>query len=83
MNYRSEGSNPSSSGGTYFGASISFDTFQKLAGALHVKGSLTKVQKADIVLFGTSYGPPPVYGEVIYQYRMSKAGWDKAKLNNK
>ncbi len=70
-------------GGTYFGVSISFDTFQKLAGGLHVKGSLTNKEKAGIVLFGTSYGDPPAYGEVMYQYRMSKAGWDKAKLNNK
>jgi hypothetical protein len=69
-------------GSTYFGVGISFDTFQKLAGALHVKGGLTKAQKADIVLFGTSYGPPPAYGEFIYQYRMSKAGWDRATLNN-
>ena len=66
-------------GGTYFGAGISFETFQKLAGALHVEGNLTNVQKADIVINGTSYGPPPAYGEVMYQYRMSKAGWNKAK----
>jgi len=67
-------------GGTYFGVSISFTTFQKMAGALHVLGSLSNEQKAGIVLNGTSYGPPPAYGEVMYQYRMSKAGWDKAKL---
>jgi len=66
-------------GGSYFGVSISFTTFQKLAGGLHVKGSLTNKQKAGVVLFGTSYGPAPAYGEVMYQYRMSKAGWDKAK----
>jgi RHS repeat-associated protein len=30
-------------------------------------------------------GPPPTYGEVNYQYRMSKAGWDSRmqKVNNK
>jgi len=55
---------------------ISFSQFQKLAGALHVKGSLTTTQKADILLNGTSYGPAPAYGEVMYQYRMSKDGWD-------
>jgi hypothetical protein len=74
-------------GGTYFGLGISFDTFQKLAGALHVMESigkgLTDVQKADIIYNGTSYGPAPACGEVQYQYRMSKAGWDKAKLDNK
>ncbi len=66
-------------GGTYFGIGISFTTFQKLAGALHVRGSLTNKEKAYIVLFGTSYGPPPTYGEIMYQYRMSKAGWDNAE----
>jgi RHS repeat-associated protein len=70
-------------GGTYFGISISYETFQKLAGALHVMGNLTNSQKADIVINGTSYGPAPAFGEVMYQYRMSKAGWDKAKLNSK
>ena len=70
-------------GGTYFGVSISFDTFQKLAGGLHAMGSLTDAQKAGVVLLGNSYGPAPAYGEIMYQYRMSKAGWDKAKINNK
>ena len=70
-------------GGTLLGGSISFTTFQKLAGVLHSQGSLSNAQKAGVVLFGNSYGPPPAYGEIMYQYRMSKAGWDKAKLNNK
>lgn len=73
-------------GGTYFGFGISFDTFQKLAGALHVvekQGKqLTDGQKADIILNGTAYGPAPAYGEIMYQYRMSRAGWDAAKLRN-
>ena len=66
---------------TYFGTGVSFETFQKLAGALHVMESqgkrLTTSQKADIVIFGTSYGPAPGYGEQLYQYRMSQAGWHK------
>ena len=66
-------------GGTMFGVGISFKTFQKLAGALHVKGSLSNAEKANIVLFGKSYGSPPTYGEYMYQYRMSKAGWDASK----
>ncbi|NJO69200.1 MAG: hypothetical protein HC830_07900 [Bacteroidetes bacterium] len=66
-------------GGSYFGVSISFTTFQKLAGGLHVKGSLTNSEKAGVVLKGTSYGPPPAYGEVMYQYRMSKLGWNASK----
>lgn len=71
------------------GFGIDFKTFQKLAGALHVQDSkrqqLTKTQMALIVLFGTSYGPPPAYGEVNYQYRMSKAGWESRieKVNSK
>ena len=66
-------------GGTYYGVGISFTTFQKLAGGLHQKGSLTDKEKKGIVLFGVSYGPEPAYGEVMYQYRMSKAGWDASE----
>jgi hypothetical protein len=66
-------------GGSYFGVGISFTTFQKLAGALHVQGSLTNKQKANIVLTGKAYGPAPAYGEKMYQYRMSKAGWNASK----
>ena len=65
--------------GTYFGIGIQFEGFQKMAGALHVKGKLTDSEKKDILLNGTSYGPPPEYGENMYQYRMSRAGWYKAK----
>ena len=69
-------------GGTYFGVGISFDTFQKLAGALHVKGSLSTTERMGIVLKGTSYGPAPTFGEIMYQYRMSKAGWEQSKKDN-
>ena len=65
--------------GTYYGIGIQFIGFQKLAGALHVKGQLTNSEKKDIILNGTSYGPPPAYGENMYQYRMSRAGWYQAK----
>jgi RHS repeat-associated protein len=70
-------------GGTYLKISISFVTFQKLAGAYHNRGSLSTQEKVAIVLKGTLYGPPPAYGEIMYQYRMSKAGWDKSKSNDK
>jgi hypothetical protein len=77
-------------GGTYFGVGISFTTFQKLAGALHIEESqgnrLDKWQMVDIVIFGfyNTYSNldtfvAPTYGEVYYQYRMSKAGWDYGK----
>ena len=70
-------------GGTLAGVSIPYITFQKIAGALNVTGHLTTAQKIDIVLNGTSYGPAPTYGENMYQYRMSKAGWNMSMLNNK
>ena len=45
-----------------FGIGISFTTFQKLAGALHIKesqgGTLSNKEKAGIVIRGTAYGPP-------------------------
>jgi len=76
-------------GGTYLGVGISFTTFQKLAGALHIEESsgnkLSKGQMLDIVIFGTykssdiSKFVAPTYGEVDYQYRMSKAGWGFGK----
>jgi hypothetical protein len=31
------------------------------------------------VLTGKAYGPAPAYGEKMYQYRMSKAGWNASK----
>lgn len=72
-------------GGSMFGVSISFNTFQKLAGALHIEEShgkrLSFGQKVDIVTLGTymssdiSKFVAPTYGEVNYQYRMSSAGW--------
>jgi len=67
-----------------FGFKVGFLTFQKLAGALHVKDKLNEkfsdIEKAEVVLTGKAYGPPPAYGENTYQYRMSKAGWAKRKI---
>ncbi len=61
--------------GSYFGVGISFETFQKLVGALHVKDNLTNTEKANIVLRGKAYVPPPAFGQVIYPYRMSRFSW--------
>jgi len=79
--------------GTYFGASISFETFQKLAGAVHIEESngktLSTKQKMSIVFRGTynssdiSKFKPPTYGENSYQYRMSKAGWEYGENKRK
>ena len=74
--------------GSYKGVRIWFNKYQQLAGALHIQESsnneLTKSQMRQIVLYG-SFTPsnlqdiykfvPPTYGEVEYQYRMSKMGW--------
>ncbi len=73
--------------GTYFGISVSFSTFQQLAGALHIEESnerkLSKWQMVDIVIFGyynsdsdKSNYKSPTWGEVPYQYRMSLKGWN-------
>ncbi len=76
-------------GATYFKVGISFTTFQKLAGALHIEESngkrLSKGQMVDIVTLGTykssdiSKFVAPTYGEVNYQYRMSLSGWNFGK----
>ncbi len=64
--------------GTLFGAHISYTTFVKLAGALH-QGKFNSTNAAKIVLFGTSYGPPPWYGEIEYAGRMFPMGWNRRK----
>jgi len=64
--------------GRLMGFRISFETFAKLAGALHVKqGKLTDWDKVMVTLFGKSYGPPPGYGEIEYAYRMFPKGWKR------
>ena len=76
--------------GTYLGVGISFNTFQQLAGALHLADidnrTLKTTQKVGIVLFGgdswskyDSRYQAPLWGENPYQYRMSKRGWDYGK----
>ncbi len=75
--------------GTIMGLHFSFNTFQKLAGALHIENSngkeLSKAQMIDIVLFGNYSSSDkrkfkaPTWGEVMYQYRMSKMGWNYGK----
>ena len=71
------------SAGKLMGVGTSFETFQKLAGALHVeesrKNSLSVLEMMDIVAYGYQYGPAPTYGETPYQYRMSKKGWNYGK----
>ena len=77
--------------GRLMGVSITYETFQKLSGALHIESSrhkkLSKSQMAQIVLRGKysgcsdekSFNTPPTYGEVQYQYRMSVMGWNYGK----
>ena len=40
---------------------------------------LTDEMRVDIVLHGTEYGPAPTYGENMYQYRMSRDGWQDSR----
>lgn len=62
--------------GTISGFGISWDTFMKMAGAVHT-GNWSKINAVKILLFGRSYGPPPWYGEIEYAGRRIKAGWNK------
>lgn len=74
---------------TYLGIGISFETFQKLADALHIEESagrrLSNTQKTDIVMFGVYNSSnhnkfkAPTWGEIPYQYRISKKGWNHGK----
>jgi RHS repeat-associated protein len=61
------------------GVGISFTSFQKIAGGLHVNGNLSASEMAKIIVLGKSYAPAPTYGESIYQYRMSLSGWNYGK----
>lgn len=59
------------------GYHISFETFQKLAGALHLYGKEGLMLVAPLIITkGTSYGEAPTYGENEYQYRQSLSGWN-------
>ena len=75
--------------GKLLGLKTTFNTFQRLAGALHIQESggnrLSTRQKMGILLNGT-FEPtnpsdnmkfkPPTFGENEYQYRMSLMGWN-------
>ncbi len=77
-------------GSKMHGFPISFNKFQKLAGALHIENShgkkLNKMQMFDIMMIGRYGGcsdrskfVAPTWGEVYYQYRMSARGWINSK----
>ena len=59
--------------GTIQGEHISGDTYMKLAGAYQQK-VLTKANIASILVFGTSFGPAPYYGEQNYSGRRIAEG---------
>jgi hypothetical protein len=66
--------------GRYLGFDISFGTFQKLAGGLHVEGNdYGFFDKVSTAVLGTQHGLPPAYGEVKQQYRQSLEGWEDAR----
>ena len=54
---------------------VDFDSFQRIAGALHAYGDLNKLQMFRHYM-GAKAAPGPYYGENYYQYRMSKMGYD-------
>ena len=51
----------------------SFDDFQKASGALQQGGRLAVTLHG---LTGKTYGPPPMYGELPYQYYKSRYGYN-------
>ena len=61
---------------------ITFRAFQRLAGALHVNGNLTREQIKEIIINPTkNYGNSPTFGENRYQFRMSYRGWYNRKFD--
>jgi RHS repeat-associated protein len=65
--------------GTQLHFHISFETFMKMAGALHVLGKLDFATAARIAITGKEYGPAPWYGEIEYAGRMAKEGFDAGR----
>jgi hypothetical protein len=65
----------------YMGAGIAFDKFQKMAGALHQMQRFDRDEMISIYLTNKPYNnaSPPEYGEIPYQYRQSKRGYDAGR----
>ncbi len=63
--------------GTFQGVGISGDTYMKLAGA-YQQGQFTKINILNILTFGTSFGPPPYFGEDPYSGRRILEGIEAA-----
>jgi hypothetical protein len=61
--------------GKFLGGTIGWDTYMKMAGALH-SGNWSTKNAASIYLLGTSYGPKPWYGEIEYAGRQIQSGWN-------
>lgn len=61
--------------GTFQGKHVTLETYMKLAGALQTR-NWSSSNAADIFINGTSYGPPPYYGEQPYSGRMIIQGWN-------
>jgi hypothetical protein len=63
---------------------VSFKTFQKMAGAQHFfstnhRRNVSSMELIDIYFNGTSYGHAPEFGEINYQYRWSKIGFERGR----
>lgn len=68
---------------------LEYDGFQRMAGALELRDhghSEIQLDKTDKIMLGLGikhYGTPPLYGEVIQQYRMSRMGWNDYHRDHK
>ena len=67
--------------GSFLGEPISYSLFQRLAGALHIKGPNLSALLG-VLINGDSFGDAPTFGEEVYQYRMSKIGWEDGLIVN-
>ena len=66
--------------GAYVGTP-SYNGFQRVAGALELRSHGQNIpfgtqDRINLITGATHYGTPPLYGELIQQYRWSTVGWD-------
>ena len=64
--------------GNFQGFKISLITYMKLAGALN-QNKYSTPNAIKIVMFGTSYGSAPYFGEDEYSGRMILKGWNSKR----
>ncbi|RNC79864.1 MAG: hypothetical protein ED557_12050 [Balneola sp.] len=62
-----------------YGYTLTLNQFLKVAGAVHQGKYNGASTVAKVVLFGTSYGPAPYYGEIPYAGRMIINGYNAGR----